>query len=146
MTIAFAVMAANAAAGEAAEQLDMIEQAVRRHPQVELALIEEIEALQQRLTDLRQVLSGDPTKRRRSEPEMPGILRRVNSVVGGVWSASYGPTQTHRQQFAIAAEQFEAFLPQLRAFVSGDLPAVQQMLENVGVPWTPGRGVPTWQR
>jgi len=141
-----AVMGANAAAGEAAEQLDMIEQAVRRHPQVELALIEEIEAMQQRLTDLRQVLSGDPTKRRRSEPEMPGIMQRVNSVVGGAWSASHGPTQTHREQFAIAAEQFEAFLPQLRSFINGDLPGVQQMLEDAGVPWTPGRGVPTWQR
>lgn len=77
---------------------------------------------------------------------MPGIMRRVNSVVGGVWAASYGPTQTHRQQFAIAAEQFEAFLPQLRDFVDGALPDLQQMLENAGGPWTPGRGVPTWQR
>ena len=59
---------------------------------------------------------------------------------------SYGPTQTHRQQLAIAAEQFEAFLPQLRDFVDGALPDLQQILEDAGVPWTPGRGVPTWQR
>jgi len=141
-----AVMGANAAAGDASEQLDMLEQAVRRHPQVDLALIEQVETMKQTLADLREKISGDPTKRRRSEPEMPGIMQRIFTVVGGAWSVSYGPTQTHREQFEIAATQFEDLLPRLRSFIEGDLPAFQARLEEAGVPWTPGRGVPTWQR
>jgi photosystem II stability/assembly factor-like uncharacterized protein len=108
-----AMMGANAAAADASEQLDMIEQAVRRHPQVELALMERVEAMKLQLVDLREVLNGDPTRRRRSEAAMPGLMSRLNTVVRGAWAGSYGP---------------------------------QQQLEAAGVPWTPGRGVPNWQR
>lgn len=141
-----ALMATNAVAAGAAEQLDMIEHAVRRHPQVDLALIERVEAMRLQLTDLRQEISGDPTKRRRSEPEMPGIMQRLNTVVGGAWSVSYGPTQTHREQYAIAADAFADLLPRMRSFTENDLPALQAELEAAGVPWTPGRGLPDWQR
>jgi hypothetical protein len=102
--------------------------------------------MKQSLTDLREEISGDPTKRRRSEPAMPGIMQRIFTVVGGAWSVSYGPTQTHREQFAIAADLFEDLLPRLRSFIDGDLPAFQDRLEAAGVPWTTGRGVPNWER
>ena len=139
-------MGAGAAADDAGDQLDMIEQAVRRHPQVDLALITEVQALQLRLRDLQEEMAGDPTKRRRSESEMPGLMSRIQNAVGGAWSTSLGATQTHREQYAIAAAQLEALLPRLRTLVEQDLPALHARLEEAGVPWTPGRGVPRWQR
>jgi len=141
-----AMMGANAAAGEAAEQLDMMEEAVRRHPQADLGLLEVMTTVQLQLTDLSEVLNGDRTKRRRSEPDMPGMMQRLNSVVGGAWSSTQGPTATHREQYAIAADAFASFLPNLRGFIERRLPRLQQTLEAAGVPWTTGRGVPNWQR
>jgi hypothetical protein len=34
----------------------------------------------------------------------------------------------------------------MQALIEGDLPALHQRLEEAGVAWTPGRGVPRWQR
>lgn len=139
-------MGAMAAAGDAAERLEVIESAVRRHPQVELELLTDVVALQDRLRDLQEVLTGDPTKRRRSEPEMPGLAQRIGTVVGGTWSVTGGPTQTHREQFEIASAELESVLPELRTFLEQALPALEARLEEAGVPWTPGRGVPEWRR
>lgn len=139
-------LGAAAAASAAAEQLETIAGAVRARPEVDLTLLEQVQAMQLRLRDLREELTGDPTKRSRSEPEMPGILQRLQSAIGGAWSTSHGPTQTHREQVQIAAAQLEAMLPGLQAFVEQEMPALQQRLEEAGVPWTPGRGVPRWRR
>jgi hypothetical protein len=139
-------MGANAAAQDAAEQLDTIARAIRERPQVDLALTEEVLALQMRLRDIQEAMSGDPTKRRRSEPEMPGIMQRLFSALGGATSTSHGPTQTHIEQMQIAAGQLDALLPQLAEIVEQELPALHQRLEEAGVAWTPGRGVPRWRR
>ncbi len=141
-----AATGARNAAADAAEQLEMIEQTVRRYRQVDLALVEEIAAIQLRLRDLQEVLNGDRTRRRRSEPDMPGIMQRIGTAAGGAWSTSHGPTQTHREQYGIAATQLEGLLPRLRSLIEDDLSALQQRLEAAGVPWTPGRGVPRWRR
>ncbi len=75
---------------------------------------------------------------------MPGITSRVNSVVGGHWRATYGPTNTHRQQYEIAAAAFTEVYDDLRQLIETDLPALEARLEAAGAPWTPGRALPGW--
>ncbi len=137
---------AGRAAAEAERQLELIEQAVRRHRQADLQLIDEVRDLQLRLRDVQEVLSGDPTKRRRSESDMPGIMQRLQGAIGGAWATSNGATQTHRDQYEIASRELEALIPRLRELVEQELPALHERLEAAGVPWSPGRGVPRWQR
>lgn len=91
------------------------------------------------LTDLLEVLHGDPTRPRRSEPAMPGIVDRGGTVVQHV-----RPTGTQVRQMEIAEELFGQMVEDLRTLVDRRLPALQNRLEEAGVPWTPGRGVPRW--
>jgi photosystem II stability/assembly factor-like uncharacterized protein len=141
-----AVMGVNAAAAAAAERLELMKLAVERYPGVDPALREQVRALELRLMDLREAISGDPTKRRRNESEMPGLMSRVQSVVGGTWSASAAPTATHHQSYDIAAAEFEAILPDLTTLIETDIPALGRQLEEAGVPYIQGGAVPRWQR
>lgn len=96
------------------------------------------------LTDLRELLNGDRTRSRRSEPEMPGIVSRVQTVVGGQWSNTASPTGAQREQLALASDLAAGMVEDLRQLVDVDLPHLEDRLEDAGVPWTPGRGVPRW--
>lgn len=141
-----AVWGANAAAKEAANRIDYIKKTIEQMPMLNPDVRQETRALELRLLDLRERLTGDPTKRRRQEPSMRGIMSRIDQIVGGHWSSTSAPTQTFRKNYDIAAEEFGEILDDLRRLVETDLVELEQKLEEAGAPWTPGRGVPQWKR
>ncbi len=141
-----AVMGANAATGDAAERIDAIKQMIEVWPDADLALREEARALEIRLRDLQERLSGDPTRPRRSEPEMPGIMSRVRTIISGHWSTTASPTATHRRSYDIAAAALGEIYDDIRQLIEGDLPALEAKLEAAGAPWTTGRRLPEWRR
>ena len=53
------------------------------------------------------------------------------------------PTQTHIDNYNIAAAEFSERLSQLHALVEVDLSKLEKDMESAGAPWTPGR-VPDW--
>jgi len=75
---------------------------------------------------------------------VPSVLSRIYDVVGARnnWSTTYGPTDTHRQSYEIAARDFEEVRPALRALIDTDLSQLEADLEAAGAPWTPGRRIP----
>ena len=141
-----AVMGAGAAAGEAANRLKYIKRTIETTPSLDASLRDEARALELRLMDLREGFSGDRTLPRRSESASPGIMSRIRQIVRGHWSSTSAPTATHRKNYEIAEAAFSAMLDDLRVLVEQDLVALEQRLEAAGAPWTPGRGVPRWQR
>ncbi|MGD2135189.1 MAG: hypothetical protein PVF27_03470, partial [Gemmatimonadales bacterium] len=140
-----AVMAANAAARAAAERIDEIKNVIEVWPDADLAMREDARALELRLMDLREALNGDPTRPRRSEPGMPGIVSRVRNAMGGLGTIT-PPTNTHRQAYELAAELFGDVYDDLRQLIETDLPALEDRLEATGAPYTSGRRLPEWRR
>jgi hypothetical protein len=59
--------------------------------------------------------------------------------MGNLFS-TYGPTATHRENFAIAREELQQLGVELARLLESDLPALERQLDAAGVPWTPGRG------
>jgi hypothetical protein len=108
------------------------------------ASFERIRQLELTLRNLKEQFGGDSTKAKRNESTAPGILSRVRQVIGGSYSSHQGPTQTHREQFAIASAEFSHFLKELRILVQTDLPALERELESAGAPHTPAR-FPDWR-
>lgn len=139
-----AVMGAAQAMSEAENQLSLVRRALDQTPGAPPALADTARALVTRLLDLRIALSGDPTLSRRQEPDMPTIQDRLGRIVGGTWSTTMAPTQTHRRQYEIVSTEFAAWLPRLRAIVEQDLPRLLEAAEAAGAPWTPGRRIPSW--
>jgi photosystem II stability/assembly factor-like uncharacterized protein len=139
-----AVMGANAAANEAMNRIAYIKRALIDTPNAEAPLIEEVRALELKLTDLMEELTGDPTKPMRAEPATPSIMSRVQQIVYGHWSSSSAPTNTHRRNFEIASQQFSELVGKLKAAIEVDLVQLEMKLEAAGAPYTPGRVVPDW--
>jgi photosystem II stability/assembly factor-like uncharacterized protein len=140
-----AVLGASQLAGDLRRQLSLIEKAVEDTPKAGATLMDEVRALGNRVRDIQVALNGDPVVRRHNEPTPASIVERVQGVVYGHWTATSGATETHRQSYAVAAEVFAPVLEQLRTLVEVDLKALNDRLEAIGAPWTPGR-VPRWER
>lgn len=139
------LLAANSVLSDAQNRIRYMKSLVEQSPQVDLALREDVRKLELQLMDLDEVLSGDPTKPRRSEPEMPGLLGRLQNVVGGIWSAQREPTGTHRQNLKIVKDAMPDLLSELRTIVERKIPDLDKKFEEAKAPWTPGRKLPNWK-
>ena len=139
-----AVTGTQRVATAAMDRISAMKQALDRWPAADPALRQDARALELRLLDLQETLNGSRTRGSRAEPEMPGIVGRVNQVVRGHWNGLHGPTQTHREQYRIANDAFTALYPDMRQLIETDLPALEGRLEDAGVPWTTGRALPAW--
>jgi hypothetical protein len=51
-------------------------------------------------------------------------------------------TQTHRQDYEIAQEEFETILGQLKELIEVDFVNLQKKLKEADLPWTSGRPIP----
>jgi hypothetical protein len=74
----------------------------------------------------------------------PSINDRIGYVVNAQRMSTARPTQTQQNQYAAAAQDFEAVLTQLRQLIEVDLSRLEKQLEAAGAPWTPGR-IPEWR-
>jgi len=139
-----AVLGAVEVAREAQTEIDALEKALDQTPAADAAMMDRARALDRKLTDLREQLTGDPTLRRHEEPVPPSIVDDVQNAVSGQWFQTHGPTATHRKSYENAATRFAPVLYQLRTLVDTDLVALEKQADVAGAPWTPGR-VPEWQ-
>ena len=134
---------AKALLGEIENRLKHIRQAIMETPSVDAAWLTEADKLRDRLLKLRTRLSGDRTLRRQNEPVPPSISSRVNNIVGSQWTATSPPTQTEKDAYTYAGEEFTEALGELKA-VTSELKELEAKLEKAGAPWTPGR-IPDWK-
>jgi hypothetical protein len=73
------------------------------------------------------------------------INDRVEAIMEGERFSLAKPTQSHVEDYNIAAAEFAQQLRRLRTLVEVDLAKLEKDMEAAGAPWTPGR-VPEWRR
>jgi len=139
-----AVRGAEEVAAEAQTRIDHIKQALIDTPAADPKLFEEARALEFRLKDLQSLLSGDPTIGKYNEPVPVSISDRVSAIVEGAFATTSSPTKTHMDAWQIASDEFGPVLEKLRALIDVDLRGLEQRMESLEAPWTPGR-VPVWR-
>ena len=72
-----------------------------------------------------------------SEPDVLNVAQMGTSF------SSYGPTPTHERSLDIAEQEFAGIKTALeRIFTAPIYPRLRRAMDEAGVPWTPGRGVP----
>jgi photosystem II stability/assembly factor-like uncharacterized protein len=135
-----------AALNEGLGQVSLIKRLIEQTPTLPLKLRADARQLEQKLLDLRERFTGDPTRSRRNEPAQVGLVDRLETIISGHWATTSAPTGTHRANYEIAASEFEDALNQLRPLLERDLPALHESLEAAGAPWAPGRKLPTWKK
>lgn len=139
-----AVLGANAEAGEVLDRLQALRRALEETPAAGAQLGADARALETRVRDLQEALTGDPTMPRHQEPAPPSLLSRLSEVTGGAWSSTLeAPTMTQRRQYDIVSGALPGLLDRLKALES-ELRRVEDATEAAGAPWTPGR-IPSWK-
>jgi photosystem II stability/assembly factor-like uncharacterized protein len=141
-----AVLGTLEALNEGLSQVTNIKRIIERTPALSLKMRQDARTLELKLIDLRERFTGDPTRSRRSEPAPAGLVARIETIIRGHWTTTSAPTSSHRQNYDIAAAEFESALASLRPLLEHDLPALHEALEAAGAPWAPGRKLPKWKQ
>jgi photosystem II stability/assembly factor-like uncharacterized protein len=105
-------------------------------------LREQARALELELLALQQKLKGNEARSLYGDEGPVSIDARLRVAMMGTFRSTYGPTPTHERMVEIAEADFEAVKAAIRRMGETDLPALRRSLDEAGVPWTPGRGVP----
>ena len=95
-------------------------------------------------TVLYRKLVDDEVLAKRNESTYPGISARVGEVVYGMWTSTSAPTNSYRQNYQIASEEFKPVLETLKRLVEIELKVLESEMNKLNSPWTPGR-VPDWK-
>jgi photosystem II stability/assembly factor-like uncharacterized protein len=124
------------------ERLRAIRESLDRSTVDDIALKDGVRALERRVADLQERLSGNERRSMANDQGPVSITRRVRVVSLGTDYSVHGPTAMHREQLAIATRAFDELRRELDELVEDQLPALERRAEAAGVPWTPGRPVP----
>ena len=111
-----------------------------------IELLDQAREVELKLIAAREKINGDPTRDERYENSYPSISSRIGNALFGTFRSSYGPTGTHRQQFEIAQEEFAEVVDELKSVLDDDYEALKSAMDDAGVPWTPGRELPEFDR
>ncbi len=139
-----AVSGAVHTADDVETRLKSIREALRETPAAEKQLGGAADSIEGANRGILRALRGDTEMQKRNEPIPSSINDRVNAIMEGERFALVKPTQTHIDDYNIAAGEFTEQLGKLRALVEVDLAKLEKDMEAAGAPWTPGR-VPEWR-
>ncbi|KAB2878518.1 glycosyl hydrolase [bacterium] len=139
-----AVLAVNAAADEVTKRLILIEKSALTAVGANKSLIEKVRQLKIQIAAIQRTMAGDKTLAKRNENQIPPVTERLQYIIDGTWETTSDPTQTQLDAYSIAAEQFGPALAQLKTVIETDLKSIEDQLEKLNAPWTPGR-LPEWK-
>lgn len=138
LTLSGVVGAARQTLGEINNQMKHINAAIARtevpqdHEMIKLA-----RSLEKQTNDLRTKLNADRVARTLDIDRPPSVGGRIGMLVYQMFASTSDPTQTNRDSYAIAAEEFAPILSSLKKLVNEDLKKLQEMLAGSGAPYTP---------
>jgi len=125
-------------------KIEIIKTAIKQTQNAPQGLIDEANRIADENTILYRKLVDDEVLAKRNEPTYPSISARVGEVVYGMWSSTSAPTNSYKQNYQIASEEFKPVLDSLKRLVEIDLKNLESEMNKLNSPWTPGR-VPDWQ-
>ncbi|MEP0391439.1 MAG: glycosyl hydrolase [Erythrobacter sp.] len=136
------VTAAAATLAQSRERLDLMTVAVSRAAGDVTALDNRLTALRNEANTLDALMNGNQARNAIAERTQPTVRSRLGTVMFGVSASTYGPTQTHRDQFAYTQAEFTDIRNRLRDLVERDIPAFEAELASSGAPWVAGSALP----
>lgn len=103
------------------------------------SLMRQLYRIEQQLQALDIDLRGDRSLANRNFETPPSIQSRINGIIYGLYEFTSDPTQTFKDSYQVAQESLAAVWEQLRALKEQDLQQLENQLDALGAPLTPGR-------
>jgi photosystem II stability/assembly factor-like uncharacterized protein len=123
---------------ETKKRLDYIRAAIQKYPLVPVELMTKVKEYDELLYQFNTAMWGDRTLSSREFETKDGLASRIELIVWTQWHSSSAPTQTSRNGYQIAREQFDEVVKKLHAAVAG-VEDLEKRLDSYGAPYTPGR-------
>lgn len=137
------VSGASKTASTLRDQLAHIKLSVEAIQAPNKALRARIQTLESRLDAADVILSGDTSVSGRNEPAPWSVRARLSQIRGWGWFTQAPATGSAVEALAIAKQELDEALSLLREVETG-IASLQDELEALGAPFTPGSGVPGW--
>ncbi|MFU8844279.1 MAG: WD40/YVTN/BNR-like repeat-containing protein [Bacteroidales bacterium] len=133
-------------ADEIMKRVKTMKQAAHQTTGCPAELMDKIVAVELQLDEILWQFNGQRPKASREEnwPAIPSINERMNSIASVHIRSTSDITQTQRDVFEIIKEEFPPVLNNLRMIYEKQIPAIEDELEKLNAPWTPGR-IPEWK-
>ena len=138
-----AVEGTNAYRRELVNKLKFMKEAALQTPAMDPSVLKDIVGLEKRLNDVDRKLNGDAALAKREFETPTSISNRIEGIMGGIISTTVAPTTTFRNSYSDAAKQFAPLLIDVQS-VSNEVKRLEEILEQNGAPYTPGR-LPMWK-
>jgi hypothetical protein len=125
---------------ETLRRVAFLKRAIDETPSADTSLARRVRVVEQRLIDVREALTGDPTLARRQEATTPSLEGRLGTAISNSWGtslAALNPSQTG--QIELVRREFGAVLARVTQLVDVELKSLEDAAEHSGVPWTSGR-------
>lgn len=124
---------------ELAARVDAMRKAVKLAAKPDDATETKLAALAEQLRVLKRKLNGDGILAARQENTPDSITDRIRYAGGTNDDAVALPTGTAKQSLKIGLEELAEVTTAVRAIAEKDVPPLEKKLDDLGVPWTPGR-------
>ena len=124
--------------GELSNRLAYIKSAIINQPNVALDLMKEVKRIESLKAKLEMEFWGDGAVSTHQYEVPESITGRIGYVVWGIWQSSAKPTKTCTDNYAIAKEEFEIFIPKVHDYIKA-IENLEKQLDNAKSGYTPGR-------
>ncbi len=130
---------------ELTTRIENIKQAIYSTPGAGQALMDKARKTAMELEEIRFAMNGVAAKASQEEvpPAQLPLNSRLSNIVRAHISNSAGISPAEKSEFDILKEEFPPVLARLKKIADTDIPALEQELNKLNAPWTPGR-VPVW--
>ena len=124
---------------ETSDKVEFIKKAIELFRTVPLDMATRLSEIDDRLYEVRIALNGDDTRSSREFETLPGISGRLGYAAYSTWWNTAKPTETAKNQYELANEEYSVVLENMRNIAS-DISQIEAELTELKVPYTPGRG------
>jgi hypothetical protein len=141
-----AVYAAQQMTDDLMKRTQYIKQAINNTPGASNEMLARASAIQAKLDDIDWAFSGQNPEASREEnwPAPPALNDRLGALVYSHWNSTSRVSETQMQMYDIISEEFPPLLDELKQISEVELKALENQLDAMGAPWTPGR-IPEWK-
>jgi photosystem II stability/assembly factor-like uncharacterized protein len=136
-----AIQGASELSADLMKRMKHIKQAILNAPVETKDLMEEAERVEEKLDDVIFAFHGVEPKASSEEipPHKMKIMERLRALVYAHYRSTSGVTETERTNYNILREKFPPLLEKLKEIKNQDIQQLEDKLEKLDAPWTPGR-------
>ncbi len=123
------------------ERVDYLKQTVYNNRNFDLQTFASLQQISKKLDDI--LFSFNGVKAKASQEEVPPqnvpINERLNYLIWTHWSSTSDLLTTEKNIYKILMEEFPPILSQVKKIYFDEILIIEQQLDKIGIPWTPGR-------